>query len=81
MRFWCAAILLGASACQQQVGLPGKAAELTFDGAHAAGEVALRAHGERLTHVLGAPVAMMIVSRALSSSPRRKNMVRCTPRT
>jgi len=53
MRLWRAAILLGASACQQQVSLSGKVAELTFDGGHATGEAALRAHGERLTHVLG----------------------------
>jgi cytochrome c553 len=53
MRGWCAAILLGASACQQQVSLSPHAAELTFDGGHATGIAALRAHGERLTHVLG----------------------------
>lgn len=53
MRPWHAAILLGASACQQQIAQPVKSVELTFDGAQVTNAAALRAHGERLTHVLG----------------------------
>jgi cytochrome c553 len=53
MQRWYAAILLGTSACQQQVSVSATPAELTFDGAHAVTAAALRAHGERLTHVLG----------------------------
>jgi cytochrome c553 len=45
-------LLLGAG-CQQQEQAPAKPAEITFDGARANDAAALRAHGERLTHVLG----------------------------
>ncbi len=50
MRVWGAAILLLGACHQQQLARP---AELTFDGAQVTGAAALRAHGERLTHVLG----------------------------
>ncbi|HET7576279.1 MAG TPA: c-type cytochrome [Sphingomicrobium sp.] len=53
MRSWSAAILLLAAACQQQPKASAKPAEITFDGAHVRNAAALRAHGERLTHVLG----------------------------
>jgi mono/diheme cytochrome c family protein len=49
MRNWGAAILLLAAACQQQSKPPG----ITFDGAEVTDAAAVRAHGERLTHVLG----------------------------
>ena len=53
MRNWGAAILLGLAACQQAEKPPAKPPEISFDGAKVASAVALRAHGERLTHVLG----------------------------
>jgi cytochrome c553 len=53
MRYWMiAALLLGA--CQQQAShSPSPPPMMTFDGAQASDAAALRAHGERLTHVLG----------------------------
>ena len=53
MRSWYGAILLCASSCQQQVAAPAKPMEVTFDGAGITDASLLRAHGERLTHVLG----------------------------
>lgn len=53
MRCWYAATLLAASACQQQVARSAKPVEVTFDGAQVSDAAGLRAHGERLTHVLG----------------------------
>ena len=50
MRHWGAAILLLGACHQQQLAKP---AEVTFDGAQVIDAAALRAHGERLTHVLG----------------------------
>lgn len=53
MRYWMiAALLLGA--CQQQAShSPSPPPMIMFDGAQASDAAALRAHGERLTHVLG----------------------------
>jgi cytochrome c553 len=53
MRYWSAAILLLAGSCQQQTNAPSQPAQITFDGAQVSDAAALRAHGERLTHVLG----------------------------
>jgi mono/diheme cytochrome c family protein len=53
MRLWYGVMLLASSACQQQVALPSKATGVAFDGAEVTNAAALRAHGERLTHVLG----------------------------
>jgi cytochrome c553 len=53
MRVWGAAFLLICAACQQQATPAAKPAEVTFDGAHVSDAGAMRAHGERLTHVLG----------------------------
>ena len=53
MRAWGAVILLGFSACQREAKTPPTPAEITFDGAEVTQAAALRAHGERLTHVLG----------------------------
>ena len=53
MRRWPIAILLLASACQQKAQQATTPAELTFDGAQVSEVAAVRAHGERLTHVLG----------------------------
>lgn len=53
MRIWGIAIVLLAAACQQQAKQPAEPAEVAFDGAHAANAAARRAHGERLTRVLG----------------------------
>ena len=55
MRRWALAIALFAAACQQQqqTNAPPKPAETTFDGAKVTEASALRAHGERLTWVLG----------------------------
>jgi cytochrome c553 len=53
MRYWSAAILLLATACQQQAKAPPQPAQVTFDGAEVTDAAALRSHGERLTHVLG----------------------------
>jgi cytochrome c553 len=53
MRLWGAVILLGLAACQKQPAAAPKPAEISFDGAHVTDAAALRAHGERLTHVLG----------------------------
>src|SRR5437763_3339892 len=50
MRVWGAGILLLGACHQQQFA---NAAEVTFDGAQVTGAAAVRAHGERLTHVLG----------------------------
>jgi mono/diheme cytochrome c family protein len=51
---WGAAILISLAAChQEQAKTALKPLEFSFDGAHAADAAALRAHGERLTHVLG----------------------------
>jgi cytochrome c553 len=53
MRYWAiAALLLGA--CQQQASYSvNPPPTITFDGAQVSDAAALRAHGERLTHVLG----------------------------
>lgn len=53
MRHWLIAAALLASACQQQGKPPAKPAEVFFDGAQVSDAAAPRAHGERLTHVLG----------------------------
>jgi cytochrome c553 len=53
MRVCGIAIVLLAGACQQQAKPPAKPVEITFDGAQVSDAAALRAHGERLTHVLG----------------------------
>ena len=53
MRLWGAAVLIGLAACQRQPAAAPKPAEITFDGAAVTDAAALRAHGERLTHVLG----------------------------
>src|SRR3954452_2229222 len=53
MRLWGAAVLIGLAACQRQRAAAPKPAEITFDGAAVTDAAALRAHGERLTHVLG----------------------------
>ena len=52
MRIWILAALL-VTACQQQPKPPTKPAEITFDGAQVTEAAVVRAHGERLTHVLG----------------------------
>jgi cytochrome c553 len=53
MRSLVIAALLVVSACGQQREPTPKPQELAFDGANAANAIAERAHGERLTHVLG----------------------------
>jgi cytochrome c553 len=53
MRNWVAAAALLASACQQQAKMPAKPAEVTFDGAQVTDAAAVRAHGERLSWMLG----------------------------
>jgi cytochrome c553 len=47
------AVVVLVAACQQQPKQPAKPAEITFDGGQATNATAMRAHGERLTHVLG----------------------------
>jgi hypothetical protein len=44
MRCWYAAILLGASGCQQYVARPAKTVDVTFDGAQVSDAAGLRAH-------------------------------------
>jgi mono/diheme cytochrome c family protein len=46
-------LCLAAASCQQQPGPAAKPIVTTFDGAGVTSASALRAHGERLTHVLG----------------------------
>jgi cytochrome c553 len=53
MRVLGPAILLGLVACQKQPAAAPELAEATFDGAAVTDAAELRAHGERLTHVLG----------------------------
>jgi mono/diheme cytochrome c family protein len=53
MRLWGAAVLIGLASCQRQPAAAPKPAEIAFDGAGVTDAAALRAHGERLTHVLG----------------------------
>src|SRR4051794_15216692 len=52
MRNWGIAILLLATACQQQKP-PARAAQITFDGAEVTTAAAKIAHGERLSWTLG----------------------------
>ncbi|MEP7130650.1 MAG: c-type cytochrome [Sphingomicrobium sp.] len=54
MRKWGAAIFLIVAACQQQPAKPAAGADqIAFEGAQVSDAAAIRAHGERLTHVLG----------------------------
>jgi cytochrome c553 len=53
MRLWGIAFVLLAAACQQQARQPVRPVETMFDGAEVTNAAAQRAHGERLTHVLG----------------------------
>ena len=53
MRRWILALALCAAGCNQQHEAPAAAAETTFDGAAVTEAAAVRAHGERLTWVLG----------------------------
>jgi cytochrome c553 len=53
MRTRAIPFLLVATACQQQTKPSPKPVEITFDGAQATDAAAVRAHGERLTHVVG----------------------------
>jgi cytochrome c553 len=53
MRKWIAVAALLVAACRQEATTPSEPAEVTFDGAQVTDAAALRAHGERLTHVLG----------------------------
>ena len=53
MRKWACALLLVVAGCQQRAVPASKTAEITFDGAQVTDAAAMRAHGERLIHVLG----------------------------
>src|SRR5437764_15413077 len=53
MRCWMVAVALFAASCHQQAKPPAKPAAVSFEGAEAIDASAVRAHGERLSWVLG----------------------------